>query len=134
MEISWRGRITSRELNVLHAECFGGRIYADDEWDWAALCARHSLGWACAREGEELAGFANVLWDGAAHAWLQDVMVAPAARHGGLGARLVELARDRALEAGCEWLHVDFAPALAPFYLGACGFEPAHAGLMRLAP
>jgi GNAT superfamily N-acetyltransferase len=132
MEISWRGRFTSRELGVLHAECFGAQADGAGECDWAALCARHSLGWVCARGGGALTGFANVLWDGAAHAWLQDVMVAEAARHGGLGVRLVQRARDHVREAGCGWLHVDFEPALAPFYLGACGFAPAQAGLIRL--
>ena len=34
--------------------------------------------------------------------------------------------------AGCEWLHVDFDPELAPFYLGACGFERTDAGLIHL--
>lgn len=34
--------------------------------------------------------------------------------------------------AGCEWLHVDYEPHLAHFYLNKCGFRPARAGLMRL--
>ena len=41
-------------------------------------------------------------------------------------------ARDGARAAGCEWLHVDFDDDLAPFYLEACGFRPARAGLMAL--
>ncbi len=35
--------------------------------------------------------------------------------------------------AGCEWLHVDFDPGLAPFYFDACGFECTDAGLIHLA-
>ena len=35
--------------------------------------------------------------------------------------------------AGCEWLHVDFEPDLAPFYFDACGFRPTPAGLIHLA-
>jgi hypothetical protein len=35
--------------------------------------------------------------------------------------------------AGCEWLHVDFGEHLAAFYVGACGFRPTPAGLIRLA-
>jgi GNAT superfamily N-acetyltransferase len=98
------------------------------------LVARHSLGWVAAREDQLLVGFVNVVWDGFTHAWLQDVMVAGSARHQGIGMRLVEVAGDAARAAGCEWLHVDFEPALREFYLGACHFEPTEAGLLRLSP
>ncbi|WP_369138894.1 GNAT family N-acetyltransferase [Modestobacter versicolor] len=132
MEIRWRGPFTSNEANQLHAEAFGTRVYSDAEWNWTDQVARHSLGWVTARDGGTLAGFVNVVWDGEAHAWLQDVMVAAASRHQGIGVRLVGAARDGARAAGCEWLHVDFADELAPFYLDACGFRPTRAGLMAL--
>ena len=56
-----------------------------DEWllifdNAPELVHRHSLGWVVAREGAELVGFVNVLWDGLVHAWLQDTMVAVRAR------------------------------------------------------
>ena len=130
----WRGPFRDAEVNALHADAFGGRVFSDDEWDWEALVARHSLGWVVARDGDQLAGFLNVVWDGFIHAWLQDVMVAGSARHQGTGARLVEVAGDAARAAGCEWLHVDFEPALREFYLDACHFEPTEAGLLRLSP
>ena len=133
MEIRWRGPFTSSEANQLHAEAFGTRVFSDDEWNWRDQVAAHSLGWVTARDdGGVLTGFVNVVWDGEVHAWLQDVMVAAASRHGGIGRRLVEAARDGARAAGCEWLHVDFADELAPFYLDACGFLPTRAGLMSL--
>ena len=132
MDISWRAPFTSSEVNALHAECFGTRVYADDEWDWKALCERYSLGWCSARAAGALVGFVNVPWDGLTHAWIQDLMVARTARRSGVGTDLVACARERAREAGCEWLHVDFEDDLAPFYLGACGFAPARAGLIRL--
>ena len=133
MEIRWRGPFTSSEANQLHAEAFGTRVFSDDEWNWRDQVAAHSLGWVTARDdGGVLTGFVNVVWDGEVHAWLQDVMVAAASRHGGIGRRLVEAARDGARAAGCEWLHVDFADELAPFYLDACGFLPTRAGLMAL--
>jgi GNAT superfamily N-acetyltransferase len=132
MDITWRGEFTSEEANRLHAEAFGTRVYTAAEWDWRALVARHSLGWVTARDGDRLVGFANVLWDGLVHAWVQDVMVAADARHAGIGRRVVASARDGARAAGCEWLHVDFDDDLAPFYLEACGFRPARAGLMAL--
>ncbi|MFD1374091.1 hypothetical protein [Actinoplanes sichuanensis] len=31
-----------------------------------------------------------------------------------------------------RWLHVDFEPHLARFYLEGCGFQPTRAGLVRL--
>jgi ribosomal protein S18 acetylase RimI-like enzyme len=58
--------------------------------------------------------------------------VAVRARHEGIGTRLVAIAVERAREARCEWLHVDFEADLALFYLGACGFRPTPAGLIRL--
>ena len=130
---AWRGSFTSREVNALHAEAFQTRVFDDAEWDWAGLVHRHSLGWVVARDGTDLAGFVNVLWDGLVHAWLQDTMVARAARGRGIGTGLVEHARRGAQAAGCEYLHVDFEDHLAPFYLGACGFQPVSAGLMRLS-
>ena len=132
LDCTWRGSCTSTELDVLHAEAFGTGLSTDAESDWQARLAAHSLGWVTARDHGALLGFVNVVWDGLVHAWLQDTMVATAARHRGVGTQLVALARHGAEDAGCEWLHVDFEERLAPFYLGACGFRPTSAGLLRL--
>ena len=128
----WRGAFTSVEVNALHAEAFETRVYDESEWNWAELVHRHSLGWVVARDGADLAGFVNVLWDGLIHAWLQDVMVASKARGRGIGTELVRRARDGAKAAGCEFLHVDFEDQLSSFYYDACGFTPAKAGLLTL--
>lgn len=130
--IAWRGGFGNAELNLLHAEAFGALEDGEAVWDWRDLVERHSLGWIVARDGEALTGFLNVVWDGAAHAWIQDVMVARTSRRHGLGVRLVALARERARSAGCEWLHVDFDAHLTPFYIDACGFRPTAAGLIDL--
>ena len=132
VDVAWRARFTSVELNALHAQAFGTRVYSEAEWDWWAQVQRHSLGWVVARRGPELAGFVNVLWDGLVHAWLQDTVVDERFRHRGVGRRLVETARDAARTAGCEYLHVDYEPELADFYLRACGFRPVPAGLLQL--
>jgi GNAT superfamily N-acetyltransferase len=132
ISFEWRGGFTSAEANRLHAEAFGTRVFGDDEWDWRTLVEQHSLGWVTAREADALVGFVNVVWDGLVHSWLQDTMVATAARHRGAGVRLVEVARAHARLAGCEWLHVDFDDDLRPFYLDACGFSPTSAGLIAL--
>lgn len=128
----WQGAFANDEMNVLHAEAFGTRVFTADEWDWVALTQQHSLGWVVARVGGSLVGFVNVLWDGLVHAWLQDTMVAASVRGRGVGTELVAVARREAQAAGCEWLHVDFDPDLADFYLGACGFRPTSAGLIAL--
>lgn len=129
---TWRGTFTNAEVNALHAEAFQTKVFDESEWNWVDLTSRHSLGWVAARQGDDLAGFVNVLWDGLVHAWLQDVMVARRARGEGIGTRLVAHARDGAKAAGCEYLHVDFDEHLRPFYLGACGFAPTGAGLLVL--
>lgn len=131
----WHGHITSAEVNVLHAEAFETRVFTDAEWDWADLVRRHSLGWATARDldrGGVLVGFVNVPWDGLVHAWIQDTMVAADVARQGIATRLIEIAKDGARQAGCEWLHVDFDDHLRPLYFGACGFTPTNAGLIAL--
>jgi hypothetical protein len=78
----WRGSFTNAEVNALHAEAFGTRVYDESEWDWVRLTQEHSLGWVVARQDGDLDGFVNVLWDGLVHAWLQDTMVAMRSRGG----------------------------------------------------
>ena len=129
---SWRGPFANLEINELHAEAFETRVFDESEWNWRELTERHSLGWVTAREDDRLIGFANVLWDGIVHAWLQDVMVASSTRRRGIGVMLVAICRDRAREAGCEYLHVDFEDHLRDFYFGTCGFTPTNGGLIHL--
>jgi N-acetylglutamate synthase-like GNAT family acetyltransferase len=93
---------------------------------------QHSLGWVCARRGGELVGFVNVAWDGGAHAFVLDTVVAAGMRHCGVGTELVAVAAGHARAAGCEWLHVDFEDHLSGFYFQACGFVPTGAGLIAL--
>jgi GNAT superfamily N-acetyltransferase len=130
--LDWRGDFDNAEVHELHAEAFGTRVFEASEWDWRTLVLAHSLGWVTARDDETLVGFVNVVWDGQVHAWLQDTMVASAARGRGVGTQLVATAVAEARGAGCEWLHVDFDEHLAPFYLDACGFTPTSAGLIEL--
>jgi hypothetical protein len=130
----WRGAFSNEEVHALHAEAFETRLYDESEWDWVELCQRHSLGWVVARMEQQLVGFANVLWDGLVHAYLEDVMVAIPVRHHDVGVGLVRTARDRARAAGCEYLHVGFSELLRPFYIQACGFAEVGGGLMHLAP
>lgn len=45
---------------------------------------------------------------------------------------MVRLAVEKAREAGCAWLHVDFEDHLRAFYEHACGFTTTSAGLVNL--
>lgn len=126
----WRGEFANAAVNGLHAEAFGHRVLAGD--DWYGQVRRHSLGWVCAWDGEELVGFVNVAWDGSVHAFILDTMVSAAAGRQGVGTKLVAVATDEARRAGCEWLHVDFEDHLTGFYFDACGFTPTNAGLIAL--
>ncbi|POX51329.1 GNAT family N-acetyltransferase [Streptomyces sp. Ru71] len=125
----WRGDFTDGEVDGLHAESFGHPPLGEK---WRARLHRHSLGWVCARRGGVLVGFVNLAWDGGAHAFVLDTMVAGAERGAGVGAALVAEAAQGARAAGCAWLHVDYERELEPFYLGACGFKPTAAGLLAL--
>lgn len=125
----WRGDFGNAELNALHAEGFGHAVLDDD---WRGQVERWSLGWVCARDGDQLVGFVNVPWDGAVHAFILDTIVSVRARRRGVGTRMVALATEEARAAGCEWLHVDFDDELSGFYFDACGFTTAPAGLIAL--
>ena len=129
IDYDWRGAFDNAEVNALHAEGFGHTVLDDD---WKSQVERWSLGWVCARDGDELVGFVNVPWDGAVHAFILDTLVRDRARHRGIGTRMVAIAAAEARAAGCEWLHVDFDDELGPFYYDACGFRPAPAGLIAL--
>jgi GNAT superfamily N-acetyltransferase len=129
----WRGPFENTEINGLHADAFDSGAGAGDERNWTEILARHSLGWVVARGGSRLVGFVNVVWDGFAHAWVQDLMVSRADRLGGIGTEMVSMVREESRKAGCKWLHVDFEDSLDKFYFQSCGFTPTTGGLIRLS-
>ena len=125
---SWRDPITDAEMLEL-VDSHGGR----SEAGWWDQVWPHSLGWATARTtGGRLVGFVNVAWDGADHAFLIDTKTRGGWQRRGVGTEVVRRAARHAKAAGCEWLHVDFEPDVAPFYFDACGFRPTDAGLIHL--
>ena len=130
---TWRGEFSNAEVNALHAEGFGHKVFDGSEWDIRDQVEKHSLGWVCARsDAGVLAGWVNVIWDGATHAFILDTVTSAGYQRRGIGTGLIAMAAQEARAAGCEWLHVDFEPHLTAFYLEACGFHPAPAGLIAL--
>lgn len=129
IDIAWRGDFTGAEVDLLHAGAFDHPLMSDG---WRSQVERHSLGWVTARDDGELVGFVNVAWDGSGHAFIIDTMVSARVARRGIGTALVAAAVAGARDAGCEWLHVDFDPEHRTFYLDACGFTAAEAGLIRL--
>lgn len=106
----WRKPFTNPEIHALHAAAFETRLFDESEWDWVDQTDRYSLGWVVARYDDRFIGFVNVLWDGLVHAFIEDVMVNADYRNRSVGAGVVRAARDGALAAGCDFLHVGFEP------------------------
>ena len=129
IKYEWRGDFDNVSLNAPHADGFGPPVA---QTDWRARLERHRLGWVCAWEDGSLIGFVNVVWDGGAHAFILDTVVARHRRSRGVGAALVSAAAKEARAAKCEWLHVDFEEHLRSFYFDACGFRETPAGLITL--
>jgi ribosomal protein S18 acetylase RimI-like enzyme len=125
--VAWREPVSDEEMVDLVASSGGSPVPG-----WWDRIRPHSLGWVTARSGGVLLGFVNVAWDGGDHAFLLDTKTRGDRRREGIGATVVRAAIERAEEAGCEWLHVDFRPELTAFYLDACGFVRTDAGLVHL--
>ena len=118
--------VTNGALNHLFAASWPDHTARD-----FATTLERSLVYVCAFDGERLLGFLNVAWDGGLHAFLLDTTVHPGYRRQGIGLELVRRAVEVARTRDIEWVHVDFAPELRPFYERA-GFKPTEAGLIRL--
>jgi ribosomal protein S18 acetylase RimI-like enzyme len=129
--IDYRTRfpVDDQELSALHSKAFE---YQGEVQPWAARLERHALTWVGAFSNDLLVGFVQVCWDGGAHAFVLDTAVHPSYGRQGIGKELVRIAAAEAKAAGCDWLHVDYEPQLADFYVTACGFSPTEAALLKL--
>jgi GNAT superfamily N-acetyltransferase len=124
----WRNDTGDDEIRDLVLGAGGS--HAAGWWD---TVRPHSLGWVTARDsGGRLVAFANVAWDGHAHAFLLDPTTHVSYQRLGIGTAVVELAARETARAGCEWLHVDFEAHLRRFHFDACGFMATDAGLIHL--
>ena len=119
--------LDNEALNVLYDAAWPAHTMGFD----FAREVGHALATVWAYDGARLVGYVRVAWYGGIHAFLLEPTVHPDYQHRGIGTELVHRANDAARDAGCEWMHVDYEPRLAPFY-EACGFEPTPAGLIRL--
>ncbi len=124
-----RPRIDNAAMDELRGQGFESHVPGHD---WAAQLER-SLLWIGAFHRDRLVGFVNVAWDDGVHAFLLDTAVAADLRRRGIGTRLVrEAIAATRRHGGIEWLHVDSDEDLIrDFYLPA-GFEPTHAGVVRV--
>jgi ribosomal-protein-alanine N-acetyltransferase len=86
-------------------------------------------GSAAAFEGSRVVAWLGIVSDGAQHAFLVDVMVAPEVQGRGVGTELVRFAARCVRESGIPRLHADFVPELARFY-ERCGFRAGLAGVL----
>jgi GNAT superfamily N-acetyltransferase len=121
-----RPPLTDRLLNALYAQAWPHHR----SFDFRAVL-RRSLAHVGAYEKRTLVGFVYLAWDGRQHAFLLEPTVVPRLRRQGVGRELVRRVVAEARRRGVDWVHVDYEPALAPFY-HACGFRPTPAGLIDL--
>lgn len=127
IEIRRNAPVTDGQLNELFFAAWPGHRERSFRPVFAV-----SLAYFCAFEGERLAGYVNVAWDGCTHAFILDPTVRPEFRRRGIGLQLVRQALEEARERGVAWVHVDYEPQLREFY-ARCGFRQTEAGLIHLA-
>ena len=106
-------------------------LYRDAGWwgdgpDDPDLVRRIVAGSHCvvvARSEESIVGMGRAISDGASDAWVQDVTVAGAFRHQGIGSRIVRRIVDRLQGDGLSWIGLVAENHTHPLYR-ALGFEP----------
>ncbi len=62
-------------------------------------------------------GMGRIISDGVSDGYIQDLVVLPEYRVGGIGARIVAALVDRCLEAGITWIGLIAEPGTEKFYL-----------------
>ena len=113
---------TSSDLAALRALlCSNGWEHrlGDDAWLASLVAASQAL---VAVEGDEVVGFARAITDALSNGYLSMVVVAPAFRHRGIGARLVrELV---GAQPGVTWVLRASRPGARAFF-ETLGFRPS---------
>ncbi|MGC5628687.1 GNAT family N-acetyltransferase [Georgenia sp. Z1344] len=111
------------ELTELY-DAVGWTAYTRDP-DRLAAAVAGSASVATAREDGRLVGLARVVGDGHTIAYLQDVLVDPGHRRGGIGRELVRLAFSPFAHVRQQVLITDDEPGQHAFYT-SLGFTAAH--------
>lgn len=104
-------------------------------WDAALDLHQRSLGrtyaWVGCFLGEQLIGYADVVSDGVADAYIRDLVVHPDHQREGVGSRLLLLLVETARDSGIRMISTVFEPGLAAFYRKA-GFHLVSGGMIDL--
>jgi GNAT superfamily N-acetyltransferase len=119
-------KLTDEEINALFLASWPGHQNREFQ-----KVLEKSLVYVTAHFQGAVVGFVNVAWDGGLHGFVLDTTVHPDHQRSGLGSALLREAAAAAREAGLEWLHVDYEPALEGFYKKS-GFSESKAALMHL--
>jgi GNAT superfamily N-acetyltransferase len=123
--------IISEKTPVIDAEI--GELRSAVKWDHDAgtydrvLKGVHT--YFVARDKEKLIGFVSVISDGAADAFLVDLMVHPDYQKQGLGKELVQRAIKYSKSIGVQCIHVTFNRTEEEFYRN-CGFHIFGGGII----
>lgn len=102
-------------------------------WDSALHLYQRTLGqtfaWAGCFVEEQLIGYADVVSDGVADAYIRDVVVHPDHQRRGVGSRLLSLLVETIRDAGIRMISTVFDPSLQAFYRRA-GFHLVSGGMI----
>ncbi|MBT4819736.1 MAG: GNAT family N-acetyltransferase [Lentisphaerae bacterium] len=119
------GPVTPTEIEELRALVGWERC----EGTYEQILKRHDAYYVARTEDGLLVGYASVLSDGIADAYLIDLMVHPQHQRAGLGSSLVKRAEEDVRKRGIQCLQVTFDRSLASFY-AACGFHIFGGGVI----
>lgn len=125
IEYRWSPPLPNEKLEALLQAAWQNRAPQDH-----VRVLGRSLVWFGAYAGERLVGYANLAWDGWAHAFLMDLTVHPDFQGRGIGSRLVQEALAAAREhPTVSWVHVDAPAALMEKFYRRAGFRETSAGI-----
>lgn len=124
MKIEEKGKVNDSEIGALRTEV---------GWDHTPGTYNRVLKgvytYFTARENKKLVGFVSVISDGAADAFLVDLMVHPDFQSQGLGMELVQQAVKCSKSIGVQCVHVTFNESEKEFFR-KCGFHIFCGGII----
>lgn len=124
MGITEKGKVTDAEIGELRTKV--GWDYDPGKYD---RILKGVNTYFIARENEKLIGFVSVISDGAAAAFMVDLMVHPDYQKQGLGKELVHRVVKYSKSIGVQCVHVTFNQTEEEFYR-KCGFHIFSGGII----